>query len=408
MKSVMAIKTCQLILEQMKKHRYSESTIHFYGSVYKEFHKYLIHDNYNEYNEDARDAFLIDIYGIRIYDFHHLPKHKQKCIRAVELINVYATAEKIPILLSYCKNAEKELPDAYSKAFEGYVDWLENEGLAPATVTQRKRRNSIFLGFLTSKGIREFNRVEPSLLYDFVHQFEGNSNRTINLYILILNDFLRYLYLQEFLTQDLSTTISTVMKRDERLPSIWKQEEIQSYLNTIDRATPIGKRDYAVSILAIRLGLRGCDIRELKLKDFDWKNNSINICQKKTQEPLSLPLMEEIGWAVIDYIKNARPKTEYKNLFVRMTPPFTPYGSYNFQSLIDKYCHAAGINCENRKQGLHSFRHSLAAQLMNDQVPVQMIRSVLGHKNMQSVKEYLKVNVNQLRECSLSPEVTYG
>lgn len=179
-------------------------------------------------------------------------------------------------------------------------------------------------------------------------------------------------------------------------------------MSAIDRATPIGKRDYAVSLLAIRLGLRGCDIRELKLKDFDWKSNSINICQKKTQEPLSLPLMGEIGWAVIDYIKNARPETEYKNLFVRMTPPFTPYGSYNFQTLIDKYCHAAGIDCENRKQGLHSFRHSLATQLMNDQIPVQMIRSVLGHKNMQSVKEYLKVNIDQLRECALSPEVTYG
>ncbi|MDL2302360.1 site-specific integrase [Lachnospiraceae bacterium OttesenSCG-928-D06] len=408
MKTTMAIKTCQLILEQMEQDRYSESTIYFYGSVYKEFNKYLIHKGYNQYTDDVRDDFLLDIYGIRIYDFNHLPKHRQKCIRAVELIAVYAATAKIPVLLSYDSNTEKELPDAYRNAFEGYVDWLGSEGLAPATVTQRQSRNSIFLEFLVSKGIRELNEMEPGILYDFVHRLEGYSNRTINLYILILNDFLRYLYLQGLMLQDLSKVISTVMKRDERLPSIWKKEEIQSYLSVIDRATPIGKRDYAVSLLAIRLGLRGCDIRELKLKDFDWKNNSINICQKKTKEPLSLPLLEEIGWAVIDYIKNARPKTEYKNLFVRMTPPFTPYNSYNFQTLIDKYCHAAGIDCENRKQGLHCFRHSLATQLMNDQVPVQMIRSVLGHKNVQSVKEYLKVNIDQLRECSLSPEVTYG
>lgn len=408
METAIAIKTCQLILEQMKKDNYSEKSIYFYDSVYREFGKYLLNRNCNKYTENIRDNFLSDIYGIRVCDCNHLPKHRQKCIRAVELITLYAATAKIPILMPYYKNTEIEISEAYLIAFERYVDWLENEDLAPATVTQRKRRGRIFLEFLTVKGINEFNAIEPGLLYEFIHRFEGYSNRTTNLYILILNDFLKFLYLQGIMCKDLSSTISTIMRRDERLPSIWKQEEIQAYLNAIDRATPIGKRDYAVSILAIRLGLRGCDIRELKLKDFDWKNNSINICQKKTLEPLSLPIMEDIGWAVIDYIKNARPETEYKNLFVRMTPPFTPYSSYNFQSLIDKYCHAAGINCENRKQGLHSFRHSLVVQLMNDQVPVQMIRSVLGHKNTQSVKEYLKVNINQLRECALSPEVIYG
>lgn len=408
MKTTMAIKTCQAILEQMKQDRYSESSIRFYDSVYKQFCNYLLRNSYDEFADDVRDKFLLDIYGIRIYDFQHLPKHRQKCVRAMEIINIYAATAKIPILLSYYKDTEKVITDVYLKSFDEYAGWMENEGFAAATVTQRKRRSSLFLEFLSAHGIRDFNTIEPSILYTFIHQFEHYSNRTTNLYILILNDFLRFLYLRGFMLRDLSRTIATIMKRDERLPSIWKQDEIQMYLNAIDRATPIGKRDYALSILAIRLGLRGCDIRELKLKDFDWKCNSINICQKKTQEPLSLPLMEDIGWAVIDYIKNARPETEYKNLFIRMTPPFTPYDSYSFQSLIDKYCHAAGINCENRKQGIHSFRHSLAAQLMNDQVPVQMIRSVLGHKSMQSVKEYLKVSVNQLRECALSPEVTYG
>ena len=404
----MAIKTCNSILEQMKKDGYSETSIEFYDSVYTAFHKYLFDNNCSKYTDDVRDSFLIDVYGIRIYDFHYLPKHKKKCIRAVELICIYSATKKIPVIISYAQNTKKEIPNMFRKAHDGYTVWLENEGLAPATRNQRKTRSRLFLEFLASEGIENLNAVSAEHLYSFTRKFDGFANRTINLYILILNDFLRYLYLNEFIRQDLSHLISTVMKRDERLPSIWKQEEIRAYLEAIDRSTSIGKRDYAVSILAIQLGLRGSDIRELQLKDLDWSNNSINFCQRKTKEPLSLPLMENIGWAVIDYIKNARPDTECKNLFVRMTPPFTPYDSYSFQSMIDKYCHAAGINGENRKQGLHSFRHSLATQLMNDQVPVQMIRSVLGHKSMQSVKEYLKVNVDKLRECSLSPEVTYG
>lgn len=76
--------------------------------------------------------------------------------------------------------------------------------------------------------------------------------------------------------------------------------------------------------------------------------------------------------------------------------------------MIDKYCYAAGVNRENMKSGLHSFRHSLATQLMTDQVPVQIIRSVLGHKSSQTVSEYLKVNISLLQECALSPEVIYG
>lgn len=408
MESAMAIKTCKSILEQMNKDGYSELSIQFYDSVYKALYKYLFDNNCNQYTEDIQDSYLIDVYGIRINDFRYLSKHKRKCIRAMELICIYSATKKIPVLLSYAQETKKETPDMFQKAHDGYTVWLENEGLAPATRNQRKMRSRLFLEFLASQSIENIDAVSAEHLYSFTRSLDGFANRTINLYILILNDFLRYLYLNKFIRQDLSCLISTVMKRDERLPSIWKQEEIGAYLGAIDRATPIGKRDYAVSILAIRLGLRGSDIRELQFKDFDWNNNSINLCQKKTKEPLSLPLMEDIGWAVIDYIKNARPDTECKNLFVRMTPPFTPYDSYNFQSMIDKYCHAAGINGENRKQGLHSFRHSLATQLMNDQIPVQMIRSVLGHKSMQSVKEYLKVNVDKLRECALSPEVTYG
>ncbi|HWT74272.1 MAG TPA: tyrosine-type recombinase/integrase [Mobilitalea sp.] len=125
----------------------------------------------------------------------------------------------------------------------------------------------------------------------------------------------------------------------------------------MDRATKIGKRDFALSLIAIRLGLRGSDIRNLQLSDIDWEKHVISICQIKTKEIQVLPLPDDVGWAIIDYIQNARPNTDYKNLFVRMTPPFSPYSNYGFQSMIDKYCYAAGINHENMKSGLHSFRN---------------------------------------------------
>lgn len=192
---------------------------------------------------------------------------------------------------------------------------------------QRKKRSELFLEYLASREARDFNSISVELLYDFVRRFEGYSNRTTNLYILILNDFLRFLYLTGHLSLDLSGSISTIMKRDERIPSVWKQDELKAYLDAIDRATKIGKRDFALSLLAIRLGLRGSDIRNLKLSDIDWKKHVISICQVKTKEILILPLPDDVGWAIIDYIKSARPDTDCKNLFVRMTPPFSPFDS---------------------------------------------------------------------------------
>jgi integrase len=310
--------------------------------------------------------------------------------------------------LSDKDNKKQEMQSEFISILNKYIIWMEKEDLAPATKYQRKKRNELFLEFLASKGIYSLNSINTETLYEFVLRFEEYSNRTTCLYILILNNFLKYLFLEGHISKDFSCVISTPMKRDERIPSVWKQDEIKAYLGAIDRATVIGKRDYALSLLAIRLGLRGSDIRNLKLGDFDWMNHCININQIKTKEPLSLPLTDEIGWAIIDYIKNARPDTELKNLFVRATPPFTPYDKYGFQSMIDKYCHVAGINMKDRKQGLHSFRHSLVSLLMNNQIPVQVIRSVLGHKSRDSVNEYLKVNTELLRECSLALEVIYG
>ena len=407
MTTATVIKTCDLILEEMRQKEFSEQSIYFYSRVYQMLKAYLTENKFDDFLDKIRDDFLLDIYGVRIEDFRHLSKHKQKRIRAVMLIEKYDATSKIPVLMQY-KRSSKSIPAAFLYNLGKYEKWLEEEGLAIATRKQRKARSELFLEYLVSLEIYDINTISVDLLHDFVQRFSGYSNRTTNLYILILNDFLKFLYLTGSLSKDLSTYISTTMKRDEKISFGWNRDELKAYLDAIDRATKIGKRDFALSLIAIRLGLRGSDIRNLKLGDIDWEKHVISICQIKTKQIQVLPLPDDVGWAIIDYIQNARPNTDYKNLFVRMTPPFSPYSNYGFQSMIDKYCYAAGVNRENMKLGLHSFRHSLATQLMTNQVPVQIIRSVLGHKSSQTVSEYLKVNITLLQACALSPEVIYG
>ena len=167
---------------------------------------HLTENKFDDFSDKIRDDFLLDRYGVRIEDFGHLSKHKQKRIRAVMLIEKYDAIRKIPVLMQY-KPSCKSIPDAFLCDLRKYEKWLGEEGLAIATRKQRKARSELFLEYLVSLEIYDIDTISVDLLHDFVQRFSGYSNRTTNLYILILNDFLRFLYLTGSLSKDLSTYI---------------------------------------------------------------------------------------------------------------------------------------------------------------------------------------------------------
>ena len=191
------------------------------------------------------------------------------------------------------------------------------------------------------------------------------------------------------------------------LPTVWSAEEIEKILKAVDRCNPSGKRDYAIILLVARLGLRIGNVRDLKLYDINWQTNQINIMQNKTNEPISLPLMEDVGWAIIDYLKNGRPITDCPNVFVRHQAPFMPFSSKNsLFSMLTRIISKAGVATEKRaRAGMHSLRHSLASELMKNNVEINIISDILGHCTPETTRHYLRVNLPALRECALNVEV---
>jgi Site-specific recombinase XerD len=111
---------------------------------------------------------------------------------------------------------------------------------------------------------------------------------------------------------------SNKLKSREHLPSIWDDDDIISILSCIDRGNPIGKRDYAMILLALRLGLRGSDIKGMKLCDINWEQDTITIVQQKTKESVALPLSIEVGHAIIDYLKNSQPISKQPYVFLAL------------------------------------------------------------------------------------------
>ena len=191
----------------------------------------------------------------------------------------------------------------------------------------------------------------------------------------------------------------------EGLPNVFTKDEVLRLLAAVDRGSPIGKRDYAILLLSTRYGLRASDIKGLEFTDIDWKEKKISIFQSKTGTPLALPLLEDIGWSIIDYINHGRPVTACSCIFVIHNAPYDRFvGSMNH--LITKYMNAAKIPVRpNRKPGLHALRHSLASELLREGTPISTIKEVLGHASISTTLRYQHMDMNQLALCAL--EVPY-
>lgn len=219
--------------------------------------------------------------------------------------------------------------------------------------------------------------------------------------------YLHWLYLHRITTQDYSLHLPAFKSTPAKLPQIWTPEEIQMILSAIDTENPVGKRNYAMFLLMARTGLRISDVVSLKFENIDWKNNSISLIQQKTGSILGLPLSKELGMAIISYLKEGRPQSSSDFIFIRHTAPYDSLAYHNnFNSEIRRYMRRAGIVLPAGKHtGVHTLRHSFATNMLKEGTPLQDISQILGHSNINVTETYLRVDIEQLRLCSLSLEM---
>lgn len=165
----------------------------------------------------------------------------------------------------------------------------------------------------------------------------------------------------------------------------------------------MGKRNYAIILLACRLGLRISDIKKLTFGNFRWEDKQLVFVQSKTRAGVSLPLIQDVGWAVIDYLKYGRPNVETPYVFIRHLAPFLPFSEDDhLHQMIVKYMRLAHIPISSKKRvGMHSLRHTLASLLLENNTPLPTISDVLGHIDTESTAVYLKVDIKKLKECPL-------
>jgi site-specific recombinase XerD len=305
------------------------------------------------------------------------------------------------------------LPDALSHVLEAFVRFCGEE-LQIRRGTMRGRRSHVtaFLMYLASRGMVDVRSIDIETVSGFVTSRCHLKPRTLAVVLCDLRSFLRYLAMEGVLPASVVERVPRVRVRtDDRIPEVWRAEDVAALLAAIDRGSPVGKRDYAIVLLAARLGMRVSDIRDLRLEERRWDEARIERSQSKTGVPVVLPLTEEIGAALIAYLRDGRPPTARREVFLRHLAPFEPFGQDdNLYHIVDTCRRRAGIELPERShKGLHSLRHTLARRLLEAGVALETISGVMGHLSPDTTRIYTKVDLAALRSAALDlEEVHHG
>ncbi len=178
--------------------------------------------------------------------------------------------------------------------------------------------------------------------------------------------------------------------------------EVKSLLAAPDQSTAIGKRDYAIMLLAVQTGLRACDVVRMKRENIDWRTRTINFVQHKINVALSLPLPVESGNAITEYLLYHRPDCELPHIFLCHTGQRRPLKNRSVSGMVSKYMRRIGIYDPKKQRSLHSFRRTFGTDLLKNEIPMELIQQMLGHTRINSIKPYLSVEEDGLKSCAFT------
>lgn len=387
------------MLDYLRKSHRHPVTIDAYRYSWQKVRSFMLAKKIKYYNVKTERAFLNSVLGD--YDYSKLNKREKGLVNRTEALCEFQKTGRI--LLGCRKHPPKEFKGETGRTITDFIAYRKNRlKLAKRTVHQYAIYLYPFNCYMNSIGIKHISDIKaPDILF-YIKQMDLNTSAKRYCSLLTFRIFFRHLYEQCILPVDYSRTIPKGnYKKQPKLPSTFTDREIEDLLKAIDRASPKGKRDYAMLLLATKLGLRASDICGLKFENIIWKQNKILLEQYKTGTLLELPLLPEVGNAIIDYLKHGRPVSQDSNCFLRAHAPYQRMHSTNLGSIVGRYMRQAGINCTMRKHGSHALRHSFASALLKDKVPLPVISEVLGHKNMDSSMFYLRIDISSLRACAL-------
>lgn len=277
---------------------------------------------------------------------------------------------------------------------------LEERGLRPATLHSYRHHLRAFEVYFNRIGDNNFSMLTPTLLSTFITESAKQiSGSGVTARCGVLRVFLRYLYRQKFIANDLSRSLPRGRTyRQSSIPRSISWDDAQRVLRNVDRRDQVGKRDYAMLLLLASYGLRAREIAALQLDDIDWQQAQLHISRRKGGHSTIYPLSTTIGEAIIDYLRAGRPNVENRNLFLTTKSPYTPISHWCASQRAGVYIRSAGIQVY--RPGSHTFRHTCVQRLVDADVPFKVIGDYVGHRSAESTQIYGKVALHKLRSLT--------
>ncbi len=386
------------VTEYLQKLTYSESRISQYRSAWQRVATFMKERECPSYSFAVGEAFIYHLMGDRSFD--DLDRWEKDIIQCTNVLTEFLETGTVKVR----RNQKfRELRGAVGQIMQEYIVYKKSYGISRETLSRYQAGLQHFLGYLDDCGITAVRALTPPTLILYANQLGFCTPSVRHQLLSVVKGFLRYLYDRELTEQDGSRMVPRdKYPRQPQLPSTYTPAEVEALIAAIDRSSPKGKRDYAMVLITARLGLRATDVCRLTFDHLHWEQSLIVLTQQKTKEPVTLPLLSEIGAALIDYLKFGRPASALPYIFLQVNAPYDRLNRSTLHSIVELYLRHAGIPyAQERRHGPHALRHSLAGVLLAKKIPVPVIAEVLGHRSTESTRFYLRIDAESLRQCAL-------
>jgi integrase/recombinase XerD len=295
---------------------------------------------------------------------------------------------------------------AQSEICAEYARWMTAlRGLAPQTVSHRRNEAARFLDWLGDRATKEGLALLTTADVDGYMKYRAEliCRHSLKYVATQIRSFLHWLHMSKQSTRDLSSTvIAPSSYAFEGIPSALQAENVKEVLAVTRRDSTVkGIRDYAILLLISKYGLRSGEITVLRLDDIDWRKEVIRIRHSKTGATSYLPFLPGIGESMLKYLQRCRPKTSFREIFIRARAPYRPFkGGSSVYGLVRQRLEATNVMTTG-KRGPHAFRHARAVSMLRAAVSVKDIGDLLGHRAADSTLVYLKLATEDLRAVAL-------
>jgi site-specific recombinase XerD len=289
-------------------------------------------------------------------------------------------------------------PHACVEHLDAFTEYQKEKGLSPVTIESRGRVVQMFLDQLCC-GTTKLNQLTPQHVDDVIKQkaCEGTLKRvSLRTYIAYLRAFFRYAESRRWCYQGMADAImAPPVYAEETIPAGPTWEDVQRLLATTESDRPADIRDRALLLLLIVYGFRSGEVRKLRLDDLDWERELIHLRRSKQGRTHCYPLSRIVGDAILRYLKEVRPRTRRREVFLALNAPLRPLEGGTLGQVVGSRLRPLGISLAH--YGPHVLRHACATHLLAEGFKMNEISNYLGHLAPQSTHVYAKVNLRALR-----------